>query len=53
MQNQHDQPSDTWQLTGWCDQPVGHIWSISVFKVHFFWLEFWTFYLKFYTVNIC
>jgi len=26
-------------------------WSISVFKLRFLWLEFWTFFLKFYTVN--
>jgi len=37
MQNQvqSNQPGDTWQSTGWCDQPVGHPWSISVFKLHF------------------
>jgi len=36
MQNQvqSNQPSDTRQPTGWCDQPVGHPWSISVFKLH-------------------
>jgi len=33
-----DRPSDTRQSTGWCHQPVGHPWSISVFKLHFFWL---------------
>jgi len=22
------------------DQPVDHHWTISVFKLHFFWLEF-------------
>jgi len=33
----HNRPSDTWQATGWCDQPVGHSWSISVFLLHFFW----------------
>ena len=40
-----------WLSTGQCDRPVGHPWSISAFTIHFFWLEFWTFYLKFYTVN--
>jgi len=35
------------------DQPVGQTWSISMFKLHFFWLEFWTFFLKFYAVNLC
>jgi len=28
--------SDIWQSTGCCDQPVGHPWSISMFKLHFF-----------------
>jgi len=46
-------PSDTWRSTGWCDQPIGRPWSTSVFKLHFFWLECWTFYLKCYTVNFC
>jgi len=30
-----------WHLSinsGWCDQPVGNPWSISVFKLHLFWL---------------
>jgi len=34
--------------------PIGHPWwSISAFKAAFCWLEFWTFYLKFYTVSLC
>jgi len=28
-------PSDTRRSTGWCDQPVGYTWSISMFKLHF------------------
>jgi len=43
----HDRPSDIPRST--CLPP----WSISVFELHFFWLEFWTFFLKFYTVNLC
>jgi len=35
------------------DRPIGHHWSISVFKLYLFWLEFWTFSLKFYTDNLC
>jgi len=35
------------------DRPVCHPWSISVFKLHVFWLEFWTFCLKFYTISFC
>jgi len=54
MQNQVQ--STKWHKStkwpSWCDQPVGHPWSISVFKLHFFWLEFWTFYLKLYAVNL-
>jgi len=35
MQNQvQNQPSDTRRSTGWCNQPVGHPWSISV-QLHF------------------
>jgi len=30
-----NQPSDTGRSTGWCDQPVGHPWSISVFAFPF------------------
>jgi len=48
-----NRPSDTGWSTGWCDQPVGHPWSISVFKLHFLLVEFWTLYLKFYAVNLC
>jgi len=48
-----DRPSDTRRSTGWCNQPIGHPCSISVFRLHFFWLEFWTFCLKFYAVNLC
>jgi len=33
-----DRPSDTRRSTGRCDRPVGHHWSIAVFKPHFFWL---------------
>jgi len=46
-------PCDTWWSTSWYDQPVGQPWSISVFKLHFLWLEFWTFYLKFFAVSFC
>jgi len=35
------------------DQPISHPWSISVFKLDFFWLEFWTFYFQFYAINLC
>jgi len=31
----NNRSSDTRQSTGWCDQPVGHPWSISVFELHF------------------
>jgi len=48
-----DRPSDTRRSTSWCDWSVGHPWSISVFKLHFFCLDFWTLFLKFYTVNFC
>jgi len=48
-----NRPSDTQWPTGRCNQPVGHPWSTSVFKLHFFWLQFWTFYLKFYALNLC
>jgi len=30
-----NRPSDTRRSTGWCDQPVGHPWSTSVFKLRF------------------
>jgi len=33
-----DWPSDTRRSTGRCDRPIGHPWSISAFKLHFFWL---------------
>jgi len=35
MQNQVQSPSDTRRSTSWCDQPVGHPWSISVFKLQY------------------
>jgi len=37
MQNQAqlNQPSGTRRSTGCCNQPVGHPWSISVFKIPF------------------
>ena len=48
-----DRPSDTQRSIGRCDGPIGHPWSIiSAFKATFFWLEFWTFYLNFYTVHL-
>jgi len=48
-----DRPSDTQPSTSQCNWPVGHVWSISWFKLHFFRLEFWTFFLKFYAVKLC
>jgi len=35
-----DWPSDARRSIGRCDGPIGHLWSISAFKVTFFWLEF-------------
>jgi len=31
-----DRPSDIGRSIGRCDQPIGHPWSISVFKATFF-----------------
>jgi len=30
MQNEVNRPSDTRRSTGWCDQPIGHPWSVLV-----------------------
>jgi len=30
-----DRTSDTRRSIGWCDRPIGHPWSISVFKAFF------------------
>jgi len=35
MQNQVQSSKCTRRSTGWCNQPVGHHCSISVFKLHF------------------
>jgi len=48
-----DQRSDTRRLTSRCDRPGGFPWYISMFKLNFFWLEFWTSFLKFYASNVC
>jgi len=47
-----DRPSDTWRSISRCDRPIDHPWSISAFKTTCFLSEFWTFSLKFYTVNL-
>jgi len=49
-----NRPSDTWWSIGRCDWPSGHpcLGLFQHLKLHFLW-EFWTFYLKFYTVNLC
>jgi len=33
-----DRPNDTQRSTGRLNRPVGHPWSISMFKLLFFWL---------------
>jgi len=50
MQNQAW--STKWEVT-LGNRAVELLPPLVYFSVHFFWLEFWTFFLKFYTVNLC